>query len=102
MAKRVVPTALQINDRVRQYAMVDKSIGFIIRNGIKSAQNLYIGINEPASSKIILAPGESFTLSIDRDDMLYTDINLYFKFEEPDPDNSGFAIVNYLTDEEAC
>lgn len=102
MARRVFPTALQINDRVRQYAMVDQSIGFIIRNGIKSAQNLLIGINEPASSKIILAPGESLSLSIDRDDMLYSDLNLYFKFEAPDPDNSGFVIVNYLTKEEAC
>lgn len=102
MARRVFPTALQINDRVRQYSMIDKSIGFIIRNGIKSAQNLFIGIQEPASSKIILAPGESLALSIDRDDMFYTDLNLYFKFEAEDPDNSGFAIVNYLTDKEAC
>jgi len=100
MSKRAYITAVGLNDGTPQYTITDKAIGFLIRNSNLSSQSLFIGINEPAQGKIVLAPGESYSESLDRDDYLYKKMNIYFKFEGEGSTNAGFMTVNYATDEE--
>ena len=82
--------------------MINKALDITIRNNNGSAQNLYVGIEEEALGKIILAPGESLTLGISRPDYFYSKLSLYFKWASPDVSNGGFVIVNQPQDEEVC
>ena len=105
MAKRVVPTAMQLNDNVKQYKIADRALSFLIRNSPTSPSALYIGINQPANGMIILAPGESFADSVPGNDRYYDKLNIYFKYETPGvaPNvNTGFMVVDYETQEEIC
>lgn len=105
MAKRVVPTAIQLNDNTTQYKIAGKALSYLIRNSPNSSSDLYVGLNQPANGGIILAPGESFGINVPGNDRYYHNLNVYFKFQTPAvaPNiNNGFMVVDYETDEEVC
>lgn len=105
MAKRVVPTAIQLNDNTTQYKIAGKATSYLIRNSPDSSSNLYVGLNQPANGSIILAPGESFGNNVPGNNRYYENLNIYFRFATAAvaPNiNNGFMVVDYETDEEIC
>jgi hypothetical protein len=103
MGVQVLPSVSQITDNnLPQLTVSGKVINIVIRNSNTSGQPLYVGINEDASSKISLDPGESLALNVAKDGAYYDGFELRFKYAATDPNNNGFCILEQETNKEVC
>lgn len=73
----------------------------LIRNNNGSPQNLWVGINEEATDKVTIEPGEFLSLSKD-DGTFYDGTQLTFVFAASDVANKGFLITETELEEKIC
>lgn len=73
----------------------------LIRNNNGSPQNLYVGINEEATDKVTIEPGEFLALSKD-DGTFYEGNQITFVFAASDVANKGFLIIETESEIKDC
>lgn len=100
--KRATIRAIQLRDTTgNEIQLSGKVTKVIIRNGAGSAQDLWVGINETANSKITLQASDSLALEA-REGLYYNGNVLRFTFASADPSNAGVVIIETETNEEVC
>lgn len=72
--------------------------GILIRNTSGSPQNMWVGFNEDASSKIIVEPGESIRMAKDEGPDYEGNI-IRIVFAATDSDNRGYVVLETRTTE---
>jgi hypothetical protein len=94
--------AIQIRDTTgNEIVLNGKVTKVIIKNNPSSPEELWVGINEQANSKIVLQATDSLVLDA-REGLGYQGNVLRFAFANPDAANNAVIIIETETNEPVC
>lgn len=101
-AKTNVQMISQANHRPQDAISLGRNLlQYTIKNSTDSGANLWVGINQPASSGFVLIAGESVTIT---DQRVYLDRDkLYLQFDPGGSNGKAVVVtINDTTEEHRC